>query len=199
MIRINLLPVKAKQRQVTGVTQLIVGGVIILIVFTGMIFHYYVFMKRRVTKLTAENQRLETEIKNLERLIGEVDQLEARERELNRKLDTIAQLKANKIGPVTMLEEISVLVPKKLWLDSLQENTVNPSLHKLTLTGQATSNETIAEFMTKLEESEYFQSVRLVKTTYKKDDALELQNFQITADLVFKTEKSSDENTQAMR
>ena len=96
------------------------------------------------------------------------------------------------MGPVTLLEELSVLTPKKLWLSSLKEQTLSPSTHALTITGDATSNETIAEFMQKLEESEYFQNVRLIRTTYGSRDNLEVQTFQITADLIFAVHSPAD-------
>lgn len=184
MIRINLLPVKAKQRQVTGITQLVVGIVLIVGLSLALTVHW-AFMKGKEKRLTKANQELTKQIQNLDRIIGEVDKLDQKKAELNAKLDTIAQLNANKVGPVTLLEELSVLTPKKLWLSSLKEQTLSPTNHSITLTGDATSNETIAEFMQKLDESEYFQNVRLIKTTHGVRDNIEVQTFQLTSDLIF--------------
>jgi type IV pilus assembly protein PilN len=69
----------------------------------------------------------------------------------------IKELERNKTGPVRLLDEIATAVPKdKLWLTSLKE-----SGGMLTLTGTAMDNETVALFMTNLEQSEHVSTVDL--------------------------------------
>jgi type IV pilus assembly protein PilN len=69
----------------------------------------------------------------------------------------IKELERNKTGPVRLLDEIAMAVPKdKLWLTSLKE-----SGGMLTLTGTAMDNETVALFMTNLEQSEHVSTVDL--------------------------------------
>lgn len=197
MVKINLLPVKQKQRQVTVVTQLIVGGVLILALGLLMLGHFAT-MKIRQGKLNNEITQLRADIKNLDRLIGQVEDLEAKSAELERKLDTIAQLKRNKSGPVKMLEELSVTVPKKLWLTSLKETTTSPKSKSVVLTGNATTQEVIADFMSRLEESQYFQQVNLVRIRLNENQkgGFQSQEFEITANLIFRDE--NDTSTQAM-
>ncbi|MFH1491046.1 MAG: PilN domain-containing protein, partial [Pseudomonadota bacterium] len=75
----------------------------------------------------------------------------------------IKELEKNKTGPVHLLEEISKAVPKdKLWLNNLSESKGN-----LTLTGTAMDNETVALFMTRLEKSDFIQTVDLESVKVK--------------------------------
>lgn len=183
MIKINLLPIKQKQRQYTFVYQMIVGGVVVLIVVMGCAIDH-ILQKTAENRLVEKKAKLQREITELERLIGEVKQFEQRSAELQRKLDVIQNLKNNKVGPVHLLEELSVTVPKKLWLESIQEKTTPPSGHAIQLTGEAINDETIAEFMGKLKDSEYFSNVNLVvaKAAPEKQ-GVALQSFQLTADM----------------
>ena len=76
------------------------------------------------------------------------------------KLGVIKALESNKAGPVHLLDEITVAVPKdKLWLSSFKE-----SKGSLTLTGTAMDNETVALFMVNLKKSEYISTVNLEST-----------------------------------
>ena len=163
MVKINLLPVKAKQRQYTVVYQLVVGGVVLGIVLFGALVDNFM-LKRDQAKLEGDRDALNKEIAELNRLIGEVRQFEEKKAELERKLGVINSLKNNKIGPVHLLEELSVTIPKKVWLSSIKETTLPPDGHSIALIGEAISDETIAEFMSKLEESEFFSNVNLIES-----------------------------------
>ena len=190
MIKINLLPIKAKNRQYTTVYQLVVGAVVLLMVVFACGVHHFL-QKRTENKLIANKGKLTREIQELERLIGEVKQFENKKAELQRKLDVITNLRNNKVGPVHLLEELSVTVPKKLWLENISETTTPPSGHAISLTGKAISDEVIAEFMQKLQESEYFSNVNLiVAQAAGVVQGVPLQSFQLTATMSVPTKKS---------
>jgi type IV pilus assembly protein PilN len=183
VIKINLLPIKAKQRQYTVVYQLVVGGVVLLTVLMFCAVDHIV-QKNNESRLVANREKMRREITELERLIGEVKQFEQKKTELQRKLDVITNLKNNKVGPVHLLEELSVTVPKKLWLETISESTTPPAGHNIQLTGKAISDEVIAEFMQKLEESEYFSNVNLiVAQAAGEQSGVALQAFQMTAEM----------------
>lgn len=183
MIKINLLPIKQKQRQYTVVYQLVVGGVVVLMVVMACAVDH-ILQKSTESRLTDKKAKMQREITELERLIGEVKQFEQKKAELQRKLDVINNLKNNKVGPVHLLEELSVNVPKKLWLDSITETTTPPAGHAIQLTGRSINDETIAEFMQKLGESEYFSNVNLiVAQAAGEQSGVPLQSFQLTAEM----------------
>lgn len=182
MVKINLLPVKAKQRQYNVVYQLVVGSVVLagVVAFCG-IWHF--LQKREEAKYRGEIDSLNKEIAELNRLIGEVKQFEEKKAELERKLGVINSLKNNKVGPVRFLEELSVTIPKKVWVLSVKESTQPPASHSVNLVGEAISDEIIAEFMTKLEESEYFSNVNLVEArSVGERSGVPIQSFQLNCD-----------------
>lgn len=182
MVKINLLPVKAKQRQYNVVYQLVVGSIVLagVVAFCG-IWHF--LQKREEAKYRGEIDSLNKEIAELNRLIGEVKQFEQKKAELERKLGVINSLKDNKVGPVRFLEELSVTIPKKVWVLSVKESTNPPANHSVNLTGEAISDEIIAEFMTKLEESEYFSNVNLVEARSSGErSGIPIQSFQLNCD-----------------
>lgn len=184
MVKINLLPTKAKQRQSTVVYQMVVGAVVLAgVVFFCAIWHF--LQKREEAKYRGEIDSLNKEIAELNRLIGEVKQFEEKKLELERKLGVINSLKDNKVGPVRFLEELSVTIPKKVWVLSVKENTVPPASHQVLMTGEAISDEIIAEFMTKLEESEYFKNVELIEARSSGErSGIPIQSFSLTCEFV---------------
>jgi type IV pilus assembly protein PilN len=197
MIRINLLPVKQKQRQYTVVYQLVVGGVIVMIMLAGCTIDHLLQLKTLHDK-QAQVQKLDREIAELERLIGEVKQFEQKKAELQRKLDVINNLKNNKVGPVHLLEELSVNIPKKAWLTAIKETTTGPASHQVSLTGEAISDEVIAEFMTKLGESEYFKNVNLIEArSAGEKQGVSTQSFQITCDMVIPQKPAGGQQASA--
>lgn len=183
MIKINLLPVKQKQRQYTVVYQLVIGGVVLLILLSGCGIDF-LLQKATERDLLRKKADLEHQISEQERLIGEVKQFEQKEAELKRKLGVIENLKNNKVGPVLLLEELSVTIPKKAWVSSIKETTSPPSSHSVAITGEAISDEVVAEFMSKLEESRYFSDVNLIEARFAGEkQGVPIQTFQLTANM----------------
>lgn len=183
MIKINLLPVKQKQRQYTVVYQLVIGGVVLLILLSGCGIDF-LLQKATERDLLRKKADLEHQISEQERLIGEVKQFEEKEAELKRKLGVIENLKNNKVGPVLLLEELSVTIPKKAWVSSIKETTSPPSSHSVAITGEAISDEVVAEFMSKLEESRYFSDVNLIEARFAGEkQGVPIQTFQLTANM----------------
>jgi type IV pilus assembly protein PilN len=110
-----------------------------------------------LSNLKAEEDSKQKELKSYEVTIKKIAELEKKIKEIRAKLDVIRELERNKTGPVHLLDEIAMAVPKeKLWLSGMKE-----SRGTLTLQGTAMDNETIALFMTNLEKSEYVSVVDL--------------------------------------
>jgi type IV pilus assembly protein PilN len=159
MIRINLLPFRAARkkeniRRQISIYVLSVAGVLLLMVYL------FIMLNGTLSGLKEKEQSLQAELKTYEATIRRIAELEKKIKEIRSKLDVIKELERNKTGPVHLLDEIAMAVPKeKLWLTSLKE-----SRGSLTLTGTAMDNETVALFMTNLEQSEYVSNVELQST-----------------------------------
>ncbi len=156
MIRINLLPFRAARKKENIRRQLMIYGLSVALLFTLM--GYTLFqLTSTLSELKEERADIEVKLKSHEQTIKKIAELEKKIREIRAKLEVIRELERNKTGPVHVLDEIAMAVPKeKLWLSSMKETKGT-----LTLAGTAMDNETVALFMTNLEKSEYISGVDL--------------------------------------
>jgi type IV pilus assembly protein PilN len=159
MIRINLLPFRAARKKENIRRQISIYVLGVACLFALMIL-FFIKLNGTLNGLKDKEQNLQAELKTYEATIKRISELEKKIKEIRAKLDVIRELERNKTGPVHLLDEIAMAVPKdKLWLTSLKE-----ARGSLTLTGTAMDNETVALFMTNLEQSEYVSNVELQST-----------------------------------
>jgi type IV pilus assembly protein PilN len=159
MIRINLLPFRAARKKENIRRQLTIFA--LTVVFALVVMAYY-FMKLSTTlsDRKKEEQQIQVELAGYKKTIQRINNLEKKIAEIRKKLDVIKDLEKKKTGPVLLLDQIATAVPKeKLWLTSLVEKK-----GKLTVNGTAMDNETVAVFMTNLENSELITAVDLKST-----------------------------------
>jgi len=159
MIRINLLPFRAARKKENIRRQL--TFFVLSVVFASVVMGWY-FMKLSSTlkDLKKEEQEIKKELAGYQKTIERINSLEQKIAEIRKKLDVIKDLEKKKTGPVLLLDQIAMAVPKeKLWLTSLAEKE-----GKLTLNGTAMDNETVAVFMTNLENAELITGVDLKST-----------------------------------
>jgi len=159
MIKINLLPFREARKKENIRRQITIYCLTTALLFTVMIY-YFLQLNSTIGSLREDEKNVKAELARYQKTVSKINQLEKKIKEINAKLNVIKELEKNKTGPVHLLEEITYAVPRdKLWLSSLKE-----SGGKLTLTGTAMDNETVALFMTNLERSEYINSVELQST-----------------------------------
>src|SRR5579862_2971883 len=159
MIRVNLLPVKEAQRAMGRRRQASLAVLSVAIAFLVMLIPY-LMQGRSMAALDREIAQLNTDIAKLNAQAAEVRDLEKKRVELQAKLKVIDDLKQKRVGPAHILEDLSGATPEKLWLvDSSESNG------QATITGMALDNQTIAEFMRRLQGSKYFYEVDLVETS----------------------------------
>ena len=159
MIRINLLPFRAARKKENVRRQISIYVLSVAFLFIVMIY-FFLQLNSTLNGLKEEEQRLQAELKSYEATIKRIAELEKKIKEIRAKLEVIRELERNKTGPVHLLDEIAMAVPKeKLWITSLKETRGS-----LTLTGTAMDNETVALFMTNLEASDYVSNVELQST-----------------------------------
>jgi type IV pilus assembly protein PilN len=174
MIRINLLPVRAKQQRNTVIYQLVaMSAVLMLAVVTAFTAHsVYDNQATEREKQVADNA---ASIKNLEAIIGEVNQLDKQKNRLLAQLAVIEKLEKGKRGPVRVLDEMSASIPKRVWLNSFREQG-----GALAMTGSAVDNADIAEFIRALQKTPYFTEVNLKFANADVKDGATVYNFEIS-------------------
>lgn len=159
MIRINLLPFRAARKKENIRRQLTIFALSVVFLLVVMAY-YYMKLSTTLSNLKKEEKQISVELAGYKKTIERINSLEKRIAEIRKKLDVIKDLEKKKTGPVLLLDQIATAVPKeKLWLTSLDEKK-----GKLTLNGTAMDNETVAVFMTNLENSELITSVDLKST-----------------------------------
>jgi type IV pilus assembly protein PilN len=159
MIHINLLPVKEAQRAIGRRRQLSIA-VLSIVVAVLMMLVPYLLQGRKLAAIEEETQQLQAEVAKLELQSKEVKDLDKKREDLQAKLRVIDQLKQKRVGPVRVLEDLGSATPEKLWLVDFTEVA-----NSATITGMALDNQTIAEFMRRLQQSKYFFEVDLVETS----------------------------------
>lgn len=173
MIRINLLPVRAKKKRNTSIYQIVaMSGVLMVSLVTAFTVHS-VFVgkveKRQATVATNAG-----EIKRLQTIIGEVNELDKQKQRLLNQLAVIDKLEKGKRGPVRVLDEMSSSIPKRVWITSFREQGGT-----LSLTGSAIDNADISEFMRALQKTPYFTDINLKFTQADLKDGATVYNFEI--------------------
>jgi len=173
MIRINLLPVRAKKKRNTSIYQIVaMSGVLMVSLVTAFTVHS-VFVgkveKRQGTVATNAG-----EIKRLQTIIGEVNELDKQKQRLLNQLAVIDKLEKGKRGPVRVLDEMSSSIPKRVWITSFREQGGT-----LSLTGSAIDNADISEFMRALQKTPYFTDINLKFTQADLKDGATVYNFEI--------------------
>ena len=151
----------------------------------------YMLTANQVSAARETNDALKQQINKTKEVVAEVDEQERLAQDLRTKLGVIMGLKANRMGPVHMLDELSQATPEKLQLRSVEEDN-----RKVGITGVAVTNEVISQFLSNLEESEYFSEVYLNAIDQTDVSGVKLKEFSITAKLIVPgfDEESSDED-----
>jgi len=185
MIRINLLGQirpKASRRQVdTGAalpTVFIVAGVAVGLVVLG--FFYYTWQKQ-LSQEMAQIQRLTAEKTRLEQTKQQVEAFEKQKAILQQRVNTIEQLQRDRTGGQELLDMVANTVSRteNLWLTSLTRKGA-----ALIINGSSASINSVANFITAMKRSGYFQKVEIKES--KQDDknvAVQTFLFEINAEI----------------
>ena len=156
MIRINLLPFRAarKKENIRRQISVFALSVVCLALLMGFVF---LNLSRSVAALEADMSAKKKELATYAETTKKIQVLKKKIAEVRAKLNVIKELESKKTGPVLLLDELSMAVPKeKLWLTALDEKK-----GILTLKGTAMDNDTVALFMTNLENAKHIVSVDL--------------------------------------
>jgi type IV pilus assembly protein PilN len=147
-------------------------GVVFAVVLLGLGAAWW-YQSSQLSTLREENARAEEERRQLQEVASQVETVQERTDLLRQKMQVIVDLKVNQTGPVMMLDQVSRAITDGLWLTRLELEDRSVSIR-----GAALSEVSVADFVTALEGSEYFDAVRLRSL----GDSGEAQNFQITLD-----------------
>ena len=175
MIRINLLPYREREKK-EDLTRQIVIIVITLVVFLLVIGSFQLYLSISTSSLEKNIKLQEEELARLTKTIGDIEQYKLNKSTLERKLAIINNLEENRLAPVMMLDELSLLVPvKDVWLDKISERG-----SEITIDGMARNNIAVAHFMKNLSGANFVKTVDLLATREKEISGMKLQQFIIS-------------------
>jgi type IV pilus assembly protein PilN len=148
-----------------------------LIVVTVVLFLVGGVWTKKVNQLNRQITGIKTELAKQTAAAKEVDRIQKDLDALQKKTTVINNLKKSRRKPVEMLEAMTgLVVEERMWFTSFSD-----SGKTVKIKGTALDNKTVADFMTRLEDSGLFSNVSLDSTkhqTFKK--TLSLKSFEIT-------------------
>ena len=180
MIRINLLgqarPKAARRPVDTGAAMplVFVGAGVLL----GALFLFY-FYHSWQTQLNDENRRikqLQAQKTELEQIKQQVEAFEKQKIVLQQRVSTIEQLQRDRTGGQELLDQVANTVSRaeNLWLTSMTKKGST-----ITVQGSSASINSVANFITALKRSGYFQKVE-IKESKQDEKNTSIQTFLFT-------------------
>jgi type IV pilus assembly protein PilN len=177
MIKINLLPVRSSKKKETAIQELAIAGVVIVLIAL-IVTSLYVFKRVQVATANENIASANTKISELKAKIGKLEELKTLKEQVRKKLDVLIQLRKNKTGPAQRLATLSDLAPEQLWLTNYSE-----AGQDVKISGIASNEDLIAQFMKSLEASSDFMAVELVVSEQTVVAETKLKKFDITMKL----------------
>lgn len=180
MIRINLLgrarPKVKRRVAITGALQLALFIVPVALALVALAGHWWI-IGEDVKKLDQDIKTKQAEKAQMAQLEKEIKDFEAKQAIVDARIKVIEDLKTNQAGPVKLLESVgaTVSLTDQLWLTSMEEK--GPGV--IEFKGQAASIEAVANFMTNLRQSGYFDNVEM-KESAQKAQKEGVANFEFT-------------------
>ncbi|MGH7873342.1 MAG: PilN domain-containing protein [Candidatus Binatia bacterium] len=188
MIHVNLLPVKELMAAVRRRRELTLGAIVVgaaTLVLAGL----FLYQTYNLSTLNSELTTLRNDIQTLNVKVKEVGDLQNRIKEFNSKHKVIADLNRKKSGPVGVMESLSMATPSRLWLTEFKEIG-----GKLTISGFAADNQTVADFLKSLAATVYFRNVELVETTQGSQEAGPFKKFSIRTSVHYLAQPTAGTN-----
>jgi Tfp pilus assembly protein PilN len=164
MIRINLLgqvrPKAAKKAVPLEATVQILFLAVAVGLAVVVLFITYYQQKRQLDAVNNQISSLRAEKASLQQIKNDVDQFERQKAVLQQRIDVIETLQRNRSGGQDLLQSVANTVVRvdSLWLTTLERKGDN-----LNIEGDAGSINAVANFITQLKRSGYFDKVEITE------------------------------------
>jgi type IV pilus assembly protein PilN len=191
MIRINLLPFRSARKKENIRRQISIfalSGVLLAV----SLFGCHLLLANRVAAKAQAVADAKAELAQLEKKLNEIKEIKKMLESIRRKTAVIEDLELSRQASVRMLDAMAQLVVE----DQMYLTHLKVSENLLEVAGIAADNQTIANFMTRLEHSGLFKKVVLKSASANPlKDGRVLQKFSISGDR--KPLERADEPEQA--
>ncbi len=198
MIRINLLPYRAARKKENIRKQIGIFFLSLLVVVAILLF-YNMRLQKKIHVLNEKIAENKTMLAKYEKQAKEVDRIKKAFNNLENKTKVIKNLETTRNDAVLLLDNMTKLVAehtlsssgpdslsdkdntpvKRLWFTNFEAKGNN-----IGIKGIAMDNKTVADFMTRLENSKLYKNVNLKTLKQQKTAKLNLKSFDINCDKV---------------
>jgi type IV pilus assembly protein PilN len=192
MIRINLLPYRESRKKESILRQINIFLAVFFIVFISLLY-YSIWLGNKIDDLNTKIINTKILLTQAETQAKKVDQIKNELEKLGHKTDVIKNIEMNRRAPVILLENMTQMVAEKAstsTLDASEDRENKPvkrlwftnfeaSGGKINIRGIALDNKTIADFMSRLEESKLYNNVNLKTIKQQEINKLNLKHFEI--------------------
>jgi type IV pilus assembly protein PilN len=177
MIRINLLPFRAARKKENVRRQVSIFLLsFILVAMAVVLFNYR--LSTKISKLETAIADTKAQVEKYNKINKEIEDIKLALDVLNRKIMIVSTLEANRRDSITLLDAMTRLIMvDRMWFTLLRtkESFVD-------VTGTALDNRTVADFMTRLQQSPYYDNVVLktIKQEELAGEEISLKNFNVS-------------------
>jgi len=166
---------------------------LLVIILIGALF---LLQKRGIDNEKALLEDAKAEKQSLQYVLTKLEDLERQKQVLSKKINLITRLKSRQGVGVIIMDELSKNLPDWVWLTEVDFKDYN-----LLIKGKSLSNNLIADYISNLEESQYFNNVDLISSTLREIRNNKYLEFSMNASFVFpytpvQIEEGVKENSQ---
>ena len=173
MIRINLLPSGKKKALILPPS--IIYGILASVLSIIIIIGFTIYLGKQVSAKESDIAVKELKLKSLQAKLKEVQNYEQNNQEVREKTKIIELLKKKQIVPLRLLDEVSEMLPKGVWLTNL-----NDRLGSVSIEGYAFTNSDLVAYVQNLKNSKYFTNVTLIESRQAEIAEFSIYKFKLT-------------------
>lgn len=177
MIRINLLPFRAARKKENVRRQVSVFLLtFVLVTILAVIAH--VWFNNRINGLNERIASTKAQVAKYNKINEEIAEIKKKLAVLDKKIEVIQTLDRNRKAPVRLMDSMTqLLVANRMWFARMDYKD-----DAIKLDGIALDNQTVADFMTRVQEFPDYQEVKLasIKQEQFKNKDLNLKRFGVT-------------------
>lgn len=156
MIRINLLPFRAARKK-ENIRRQISVFLLSFFLMLAVLIYYNIYLGGQIKDLKTDVDATKNEVAKYQKITKQIEEIKKKLAILEKKTEVIRKLETNRFEPVEMLDNMSgKIIANRMWFTSFNDKPQNVKID-----GIALDNKTVADFMTRLEGTGLFGSVRL--------------------------------------
>jgi len=193
MIKINLLATRDVKKKETMQQQIIIA-VLALFATLGLIAYFHIGINNAIANIIQEKKDVNEEIKSLQKEAKALKKYKRQLKALGIRKKVIKKLQVERNGPVMVMDELAMTMPRELWIDDLKLRS-----GKLTIKGYAADNETLANFMRGLNKSNFFKNINLSQSKKSKKSGLTVNIFTLSMRVMYPKLEGGEEEVKEVK